>query len=235
MPTRPRLDSQILIVDDSRMNVALLELILRRAGYSRVSSTTDPRETFELCRRLRPDVILLDLTMPHMDGYEVLTRLEAEQADPAYLPILVLTADATPEAKRTALSLGAMDFLTKPFDATEVLLRVANLLETRGVHLELERRNVELERRLRVESPPPPTETTTSHWSEAMGDRRLSRTAGVRRLSIPGDIPGDEAPELLGWLSEYCTVLAGAVVGDGRRRELIGIAGRLRDMARVAA
>lgn len=214
MPLRARLDSQILIVDDVRTNVALLEMILRRAGYGNVAGTTDPRETFQLCEELRPDLILLDLTMPFMDGYEVMTRLAAERSDTTYLPILVLTADATPEAKRTALSLGAMDFLTKPFDATEVMLRVGNLLETRGLHIELESRNANLEQQVQERAQPP---------------------APAMTLPRANEIRGDEAPEHLRWLSEYCALLAGSLREDDRRRELISVAGRLHDLARVPA
>lgn len=153
MPATGLETSQLLIVDDVKTNVMLLEQILRRADYGNVASTTDPRRTFSLCAELRPDLILLDLQMPHMDGYAVMSRLKSEQSDTTYLPILVLTADITPEAKRTALSLGAKDFVTKPFDVTEVLLRVSNLLQTRALHRELERRNADLERMMQERRP----------------------------------------------------------------------------------
>ena len=86
----------------------------------------------------QPDLILLDLMMPHMDGYSLLTQLRSRVPDNHYLPILVLTADVAPKAKQQALSLGAKDFLTKPFDAAEVLLRVYNLLETRWLSVQLQ-------------------------------------------------------------------------------------------------
>jgi PleD family two-component response regulator len=139
-------DSKILIVEDQRTIVMVLEALLQQAGYSNVASTTDPRETCNLCAELDPDIVLLDLHMPHMDGYAVMSRLR-EEVDTTFLPILVLTAEIAPEFKRKALSLGATDFLTKPFDATEVILRIDNLLRTRALHLELESRNASAEQK----------------------------------------------------------------------------------------
>ena len=110
--------SSILIVDDQQANVDLLEQILGMQGYRRVYSTTDPRQVATLCSELNPDLILLDLHMPHLSGVEVIEQLRHTASD-LYLPILVLTADITPEAKRQALQSGASDFLSKPFDVTE--------------------------------------------------------------------------------------------------------------------
>ncbi len=129
--------SRILIVDDEPANVLLLERILQQGGYTNLSKTTDPRQVLEFFKVYQPDLILLDLMMPHVDGYSLLTQLRSRIPDQHYLPILVLTADVTPKAKQRALSLGAKDFLTKPFDATEVLLRVYNLLETRCLSVQL--------------------------------------------------------------------------------------------------
>ena len=98
---------------------------------------TDPRHALPLYEEFKPDLILLDLLMPHLDGYAVMRQICARTPAEAYLPILVLTADITPRAKQKALSAGARDFLTKPFDLTEVLLRIRNLLETRHLHLQL--------------------------------------------------------------------------------------------------
>jgi PleD family two-component response regulator len=130
--------SRILIVDDQAANVLLLERILQQGGYTNLSKTTDPRQVLEFFALYKPDLILLDLMMPHVDGYALLTQLRSRIPDNHYLPILVLTADVAPKAKQQALSLGAKDFLTKPFDATEVLLRVYNLLETRWLSVQLQ-------------------------------------------------------------------------------------------------
>ena len=135
---------RILIVDDEPANVALLEDILGNQGYTDLKSTTDSRRVSELCREFDPDLILLDLFMPHVDGFAVLDSLRADRSE-VYLPIIVLTADVNEETKRRALHGGATDFLHKPFDYIEVLLRIRNLLETRRIHQLLDNRRAALE------------------------------------------------------------------------------------------
>jgi CheY-like chemotaxis protein len=141
--------SSILIVDDQQANVDLLEQILGMQGYQKVNSTTDPRQVATICSELNPDLILLDLHMPHLSGLEVIEQLRCPPSD-LYLPILVLTADITPEAKRQALQSGASDFLSKPFDVTEALLRVRRLLETRFLYLQVQNHNSRLEETVRA-------------------------------------------------------------------------------------
>jgi len=141
--------SSILIVDDQQPNVELLEQILGIQGYRKVASTTDSRQVATICSELNPDLILLDLHMPHLGGLEVIEQLRCLPSD-FYVPILVLTADITPEAKRQALQSGASDFLSKPFDVTEVLLRVRNLLETRFLYLQVQNQNSLLEETVRA-------------------------------------------------------------------------------------
>jgi putative two-component system response regulator len=133
---RPK-DARILVVDDERVNVVLLERILEQDGYTNVRSTTKSEQAVALYDEFEPDLILLDLHMPGLDGFAVMERLEDRIASDTFLPILILTADIRPEVKRRALSAGAKDFVTKPFDRTEVLLRIQNLLETRFLHLRL--------------------------------------------------------------------------------------------------
>ena len=127
------LRGKILIVDDQAANVALLEQMLRSAGYVSVASTTDPGQVSELHLLNRYDLILLDLHMPGMDGFQVMENLEQVEAG-GYLPVLVVTAQ--PEHKLRALRAGARDFVSKPFDLAEVLIRVRNLLEVRLLHQE---------------------------------------------------------------------------------------------------
>lgn len=122
--------AQILIVDDEKANIRFLEVILQHAGYENIYSTTDSREATSLFCRIKPDLLLLDLSMPYVDGFEVMQNLQPEfESDP--IPTLILTADATLPTKHRALQAGAKDFLTKPLDETEVLLRIQNLLEAR--------------------------------------------------------------------------------------------------------
>ena len=135
---------KILIVDDEPANVALLEDMLGEQGYTHLKSTTDSRRVLELCDEFDPDLILLDLFMPHLDGFAVLESLRADRSE-VYLPIIVLTADVNEDTKRRALHCGATDFLNKPLDHIEVLMRIRNLLETRRIHQLLDNRRAALE------------------------------------------------------------------------------------------
>jgi PleD family two-component response regulator len=128
------LDASILIVDDQETNVRLLERMLRGAGYVSITSTMDPNEVCELHRENRYDLILLDLLMPGMDGFQVMEGLKEIEAD-SYLPVIVITAQ--PDHKLRALQAGAKDFVSKPLDLAEVLARVHNMLEVRLLHTEL--------------------------------------------------------------------------------------------------
>lgn len=133
------LASRILIVDDQPANLRLLEDLLAREGFTNVVSTTESTQVMDLHGAFDPDLVLLDLMMPGLSGYAVLEQLERQRPADEFRPVLVLTADATSQAKRRALSLGAKDFLTKPFDPVEAMLRVWNLLETRVLHKRLRR------------------------------------------------------------------------------------------------
>ena len=142
------LDSKILIVDDEPANVRLLERILQREGFGEIESTNDPRHFLALFGARRPDIVLLDLHMPGMDGFAVMDQLKGRTPASEFIPILVLTADITPQARQRALSAGAKDFLTKPVDPTEVVLRIRNLLQTRYYYRQLQGQNETLERKV---------------------------------------------------------------------------------------
>jgi EAL domain-containing protein (putative c-di-GMP-specific phosphodiesterase class I) len=159
----------VLVVDDNENNVLLLERLLNRIGIGRVVGITDPRDTVAHYQADEPDLILLDLHMPHLDGVAVLEQLAIVMPKGSYTPVLVLTADATLDAKQRALAAGAKDFVTKPFEQTEVLLRVKNLLETRALHLALQRHNAELEAQLAA---------------TAERERRLAREQEQRRARV---------------------------------------------------
>jgi putative two-component system response regulator len=144
-------DSRILIVDDEPGNVQLLQRILVREGYRQVTGLSNPREAMAVIEEDRLDVVLLDLHMPILDGYQILESITTS-LEPARrtLPVIVLTADATPEARRRALTSGAADFITKPFDVVEVALRIRNALERHQLHSEVRRQNELLEDRVRA-------------------------------------------------------------------------------------
>src|SRR5712671_251986 len=136
------LNAAILIVDDQESNVSLLEQTLREAGYGRVASTMNPQEVCALHRKNRYDLILLDLQMPGMDGFQVMEALKTNDAD-GYLSVLVVTAQ--PGHKLRALQAGARDFISKPFDLLEVRTRIRNMLEVRLLYKKLEDYNKVLE------------------------------------------------------------------------------------------
>jgi putative two-component system response regulator len=142
-------EAKILIVDDEPANVRLLERILQRDGFTNIDSTNDPRHFLALYNSKRPDLLLLDLHMPGMDGFAVMEQLSGRIGANDFVPIVVLTADITPQAKERALSAGAHDFLTKPVDPTEVLLRIRNHLQTRHFYQQLQGQNEVLERKVR--------------------------------------------------------------------------------------
>jgi PAS domain S-box-containing protein len=138
-------NASILIVDDQEANVILLEEMLRSYGYTRIYSTSNPREVCALHRENAFDLILLDLQIPIMDGFQVMEALKADSAD-AYLSVIVLTAQ--PGYKLRALQAGAKDFISKPFDLVEVKVRIHNALEVRLLYKELKSYATELEQRV---------------------------------------------------------------------------------------
>ena len=139
------LNAGILIVDDQEVNVTLLGQILREAGYTCVASTMNPHEVCGLHRKNRYDLILLDLQMPGLDGFQVIEALKTIDPE-GYVPILVLTAQ--PGHKLRALQVGAKDFIAKPFDLVEVKTRIHNMLEVRLLYKKLENSNEVLEQTL---------------------------------------------------------------------------------------
>jgi EAL domain-containing protein (putative c-di-GMP-specific phosphodiesterase class I) len=169
----------VLVVDDAPANVALLSRLLRSVGVQQVHGVTDSREAVERWLQVRPDLVLLDLQMPHLDGFQVMASLRAAAPDGVFVPILVLTADTTSTTRDRALSAGANDFLTKPFDRTEVVLRVRNLLQTRSLYADVQRHNAALtaelerhadqERRLAAEH-----RALTAALDAVLNDGRLS-------------------------------------------------------------
>ncbi|MFL5509004.1 MAG: response regulator, partial [Gemmatimonadaceae bacterium] len=137
--------ARILIVDDQEANTRLLGRILEKAGYEEVASTNDSTQAVAIQARFRPDLILLDVHMKEMDGFKVLEDIIAHSARGEHIPVIMITADDSAETKRRALALGAKDFVGKPFDSAEVLLRIRNHLETRFLHHRLRDQNVQLE------------------------------------------------------------------------------------------
>jgi len=142
-------NSNILIVDDQEANIDVLEGFLEMQGYINIKTTQDPRQVLDLYSSFDPDLILLDLSMPYLSGFEVMEQLQSTMTPSTFLPILVLTADVSPVAKQRALAGGASDFLTKPFDLVEVGLRIRNLLFTSFLQQKLKNQNLDLEEKVK--------------------------------------------------------------------------------------
>jgi putative two-component system response regulator len=164
--------ARILIIDDQAPNVMLLEKMLAMEGYTEVVGTTDPFQVAPLYAAQPFDIVLLDLNMPQLDGFQVMEQLRAMEPD-SYVPILVLTAQSDPATRLRALQSGARDFIGKPFDRLEVLTRIRNMLEVRLLHNQVRDQNRMLEEKVRERT----KELTTTRLEVI---RRLGRAAEYR-------------------------------------------------------
>ena len=211
------IDNRILIVDDQPPNVVLLERLLSQGGYTQIASTTDPREVTRLYREFEPDLILLDLNMPHLDGFAVMQELAPLIPPGQYMPILVLTADATADAKRRALSAGARDFLTKPLDHIEVLLRIRNLLETRLLHVQLANQNQILDERVRLRT----------------RELEAARVEILERLAVAAEYRDDDTGKHTARVGFVSARIAAAMDRPASEVELIRRAAPLHDVGKI--
>lgn len=187
------LDSNILIVDDQVINVKLLEKMLRQAGYHNIVTTTDPREVVDLYKTHNIDIVLLDIRMPLLDGFDVMEQLKNNIQDD-YLPILVITAELTTETRHRALSSGAKDFLTKPFEQIEALQRVHNILEVHLLHKKVVQQNQELEQRVK----------------ERTNELEQSRLEIIKRLALAAEYKDNETSQHTLRMGEFSRMLAKA-------------------------
>ncbi|MFN0316375.1 MAG: HD domain-containing phosphohydrolase [Burkholderiales bacterium] len=185
--------ANIMVVDDQQANLLLAKRILNAEGYMSVSMFSDPREVEDAYRRERFDLVLLDLNMPHMDGFEVMDRLRAAE-EGGYLPILVLTALDDSATKLRALRCGARDFLSKPFDRMELVTRVRNMLEVRLLHEQIRDQNKNLERKVQ----------------ERTRELHDSRLDIVRRLGRAVEYRDNETGLHILRMSQYAEILARA-------------------------
>jgi len=187
------LHASILIVDDQDSNVRLLDRMLRDAGYVCVTGTMDPRQVTELHRQNHYDLILLDLQMPGMDGFQVMERLQALEPD-SYMPVLVITAQ--PAHKLRALRAGAKDFLTKPVELPEVLARVHNMLEVRLLHHQTQLYSHALEHKIQEVEASREQLRLQSAEVQRLYDELLAEQKRSNELSLqPGAMVGVEKEE----------------------------------------
>jgi putative two-component system response regulator len=218
LPTAVHPHARLLVIDDEQPNLDLMGRVLARAGYERVVLTTDPGWALATLGDLAPDLVLVDMHMPGTDGFEVLRRLQAIVPPEDLLPRLMITADATEGTRRTALQLGAHDFLTKPIDIGETVLRVGNLLQTRMLHVRLQEQNSRLEERVLRRT------------------RQLERSQSelAARLALVGEYRDDETSDHTARVGQAARLLAGAVGFDAREAALLGEAAPLHDIGKVA-
>lgn len=189
-------DARILVVDDQPANTVLIQRLLARKGATEITTTNDSREVARLLVDVDPDLVLLDLRMPHLDGFEVLRQVQ-QYAAGTYLPVIVITADDSKQSVQKALSMGAHDYVRKPFEASELVLRVRNLLITRLAIRELRRTRADLRARLHVFEPGLPgnlDETTLrSHLRRVIDDDLLQIALQPIVNMVDGSIYGYEA------------------------------------------
>ncbi len=211
------LSARIMIVDDEDANVRLLERVLRRDGFTNLASTTDPRGATQLFGESEPDLILLDLLMPYVDGFTLMNELRKSIPETSYLPILVLTADMTPETKRKALAAGAKDFLTKPFDVEEILLRIRNMLETRALHIQLRDNNEVLEELVRIRT----------------RELEYAQAEIFDRLAVAAEYRDDDTGQHTRRVGEMAALIAGELGLPAEEVELLERAAALHDVGKI--
>ena len=209
--------ARIVVVDDDLSNVNVLIRTLQRAGFNNVHGVWETENVMESILAFQPDVVLLDLHMPGVDGLEILMDLKAVQGRRNYLPVLVLTGDGSREVRDAALAAGARDFLTKPYEPGEVILRVRNLIETRLLHVELQRQNMALNERF---------ESRTQELEAAKLEilERLARAADFRDESSYGHTTR---------VGELAARIASQMGMSAAEVEQIRIAARLHDIGKI--
>ena len=209
--------ARILLVDDEAANLGVLRRVLEQAGYSRLMETSDPLEAATIFSSFQPDLVCLDLHMSPLDGFGVLAELEPLIPPSTYLPILMLTGDSSVESKQRALSLGAMDFVTKPFHVDEVLLRIHNLLVPRFMHLELVGYNQVLERQVHERT-------------RALEESRLEV---LERLALAAEFRDDETGRHTRRVGRLAGMLAERIGIDDTEVEHIIRAAPLHDIGKI--
>jgi putative two-component system response regulator len=210
-------DLSIFVLDDNPINLLLMSKLLVKAGYTNVTTSSQPDAAEDDIVKLGPDLIILDLNMPVMDGYEVLHRIRSNKRIRGFLPVLVFTADASGAARSKALELGASDFLTKPGDPDEIRLRVRNFLTMRHYHRQLEDQNAALEQRVQ--------ERTKSLYE--------SQLEVVHRLALAGDYRDDDTGEHCRRVGDLCGAIGHAYGLEPTHAELVRLAAPLHDIGKV--
>jgi len=217
METSAVKSARILIADDGQANVDLLEKLLDVSDFTNTVSTRESSAIVTLCAETEPDLVILDLHMPSPDGFEVMGQLSPWIRGSTRLPVLVTTADTSPETKRRALAAGARDFVTKPFDASELVARVENLLESRLLQLELREKN----RTLRAE-----VDKRTRELTQVELDL-------LEPLSFAAEYRDEDARDHMLRVARASALLARELGVDEETADTIGRAARLHDVGKL--
>jgi len=213
----PLEQARILVIDDQEANLQILDRMCKSAGYQHVRLVSDSRQALDAFLELKPDLVLLDLAMPHLDGFAVMDQFYTRVAREEYLPILVLSTDVTPESRQRALSIGAKDFVSKPFDRSEVELRIRNLLETRFVYRELLHNNDKLEVMVR----------------ERTADLEAARIEILERLAVAAEYRDDTTGQHTRRVGRVSALVSQALGLDSEEVELMERAATLHDVGKI--
>ena len=211
VPEEPERSQRFLIVDDDPIALTVLQRLLAVAGYHDVRATADPREALDLFAEVDPDLVFVDFHMPELTGTQLVSQLRDMSGPEDFLPMVMLTADNTSEAKHEALLAGATDFLTKPFDPTELTLRVRNLLDNRSLHLLLEERVAERTR-----------------------DLEAARHELLHSLALIAEYRDDETGQHTQRVGRTASVLAEHMGMGSHDAEVIAQAAPLHDLGKIA-
>ncbi|UCH27253.1 MAG: response regulator [Trueperaceae bacterium] len=209
---------KVLVVDDDEANLVLLERYLRDFGFNRIVTMQDPREVVEVYCKERPDLLLIDYRMPHLDGLALLQSLQEHIAKDEYVPVVMLSVDQRPEIRMKALASGAKDFLKKPLDAAEARLRIQNLLETRDLHRRLEQQKVLLEKMV-------------SERTEKLEHAQIEMAI---RLARAAEYRDDDTGEHIWRVARLSALVAEEMGLPEAKVELILRASRLHDVGKIA-
>lgn len=215
-PANQHRPAKILVIDDQEQNIKLVTRILEKDGYEQVRSTTNAAEALSIYIDFNPDLVLLDVHMREKDGFEVLQEIVSHDPN-SHVPVLMITADDSADVKRRALALGAKDFVGKPFDSGEVLLRIRNLLETQFLYQRLRDQNTELENKV----------------VERTRELEQSQLEVLERLAVAVEFRDDDTGNHTKRVGEVSAMLAQTIKLETATTELIRRAAPLHDIGKV--
>ncbi len=217
LPDENILNAKILIVDDSILNIQILKRILTEAGFTQLIATTDSTQTIKLYQEHRPDLLLLDINMPNLDGFGVMHALRALGTED-YLPILILTSEEEESIRTRALQEGAKDFLKKPYDRIEVVLRSRNLIEVRLLNRQIKEQNLSLEEQV----------------NQRTHQLKETQFELVQRLAYAAEMRDTDTGMHIQRMSRYCEAIARAIGFTPEQCELVLAASTLHDIGKIA-